>query len=316
MKRLGPRYKLIFNHPALLVGDQDPMFKIDLFSQRLKPRFHQIGRGFRIAVVKRKLNQFSVQKSTFNGVRSGAGQICLFRFNGQNPHRGLISGQGNRYIQSMLGCPENQFFGGVSPTQPEGRLQNGLCGCTSQGPGEEQYHIDPFANVPGHARTVKSRRLFRKQGTLRRGFVLVEAMMSLSLLTFIGIILLKLSLSILHPRQWILQQTVTDAYMSYERAYAERIPFEDLLSDDSPWPAFPEKLSSTVEVGRLPGASTITGTVTRTRIADPSNYVVDGGTGTEETNPAAMKVWKAQSVLTYQIGNRTYARSRTVLRSQ
>ena len=34
------------------------------------------------------------------------------------------------------------------------------------------------------------------------------------------------------------------------------------------------------------------------------------------TNPAAMKVWKAQSVLTYQIGNRSYAKSRTVLRSQ
>ena len=29
-----------------------------------------------------------------------------------------------------------------------------------------------------------------------------------------------------------------------------------------------------------------------------------------------MKVWKVQSVLTYKIGKRTYAKSRTVLRSQ
>jgi hypothetical protein len=29
-----------------------------------------------------------------------------------------------------------------------------------------------------------------------------------------------------------------------------------------------------------------------------------------------MKVWKAQTVLTYQIGSRSYAKSRTVLRSQ
>ena len=37
-------------------------------------------------------------------------------------------------------------------------------------------------------------------------------MMALSMLTVLGLVLLKLSLNILHPRQWILQQTVTDAY--------------------------------------------------------------------------------------------------------
>ena len=51
-------------------------------------------------------------------------------------------------------------------------------------------------------------------------------------------------------------------------------------------------------------------------LPDPGNYPIDGGTGTVDTNPAAMKVWRAQSVLTYQVGNRTYAKSRTVLRSQ
>ena len=47
-----------------------------------------------------------------------------------------------------------------------------------------------------------------------------------------------------------------------------------------------------------------------------SNVRVDGGSGTVDTNPAAMKVWKVQSVLTYKVGKRTYAKSRTVLRSQ
>ena len=56
-------------------------------------------------------------------------------------------------------------------------------------------------------------------------------MLALSILTVLGIILLKLSLNILAPRQWILQQAVTDAYMTYERAYAERIPFENLLAN-------------------------------------------------------------------------------------
>lgn len=145
---------------------------------------------------------------------------------------------------------------------------------------------------------------------------MVEAIMSLSILTVIGLCLLKLSLNVLHPRQWILQQTVTDAYMTYERAYAERIPFEDLLASNSPWPAYPTTSSTVTELGKLPGGQPITGTVVRTRIPDTGNYPIDGGTGTLETNPSGMKVWKAQSVVTYKIGTRNYAKSRTVLRSQ
>ena len=151
--------------------------------------------------------------------------------------------------------------------------------------------------------------------------------MALSLLVVLGLVLLKLSLNILGPRQWILQQTVTDAYMSYERAYAERIPFESLLASDSPWPASTpttiNKATTVVEVGRLPrvlpdypNGVPITGTVTRTRFPDTGNYPIDGGTGTVDTNPAAMKVWRVQSVLTYNVGNRPYVKSRTVLRSQ
>lgn len=145
---------------------------------------------------------------------------------------------------------------------------------------------------------------------------MLEAMMGLAILTVLGLCLLKLSLNVLHPRQWILQQTVTDAYMTYERAYAERIPFENLLAADSPWPAYPATSSTVLEMGKLPGGKLITGTVVRTRVPDTGNYPIDGGTGTLATNPAGMKVWKAQSVVTYKVGNRTYAKSRTVLRSQ
>ena len=146
--------------------------------------------------------------------------------------------------------------------------------------------------------------------------VLLEAMLSLSILTVLGLLLLKLSLNILQPRQWVLQQTVTDAYMTYERSYAERIPFEELLGADSPWPAAPSTSTSVVEIGRLPGNRPINGVVTRTRMPDPGNFPIDGGNGTLATNPAAMKVWRAQSVLTYEIGGRQYAKSRTVLRAQ
>lgn len=145
---------------------------------------------------------------------------------------------------------------------------------------------------------------------------MVEALMGISILTVLGLCLLKLSLNILHPRQWILQQTVTDAYLTYERAYAERIPFENLLAENSPWPAYPTTSSTLMEIGKMPGGSPITATVVRTRIPDSGNYPIDGGSGTIETNPAGMKVWRAQSVITYKVGQRTYAKSRTVLRSQ
>jgi hypothetical protein len=156
----------------------------------------------------------------------------------------------------------------------------------------------------------------RKARSPRRGMVLIEAMLALSILTVLGLVLLKLSLNILHPRQWTLQQTLTDAYMTYERSYAERIPFDDLLAANSPWPAFPNKSTVGAEIGRLPGSIPVVGTVVRTRIPDSSNYPIDGGTGSLATNPAAMKVWKVQSVVTYQIGNRNYVKSRTVLRTQ
>lgn len=140
--------------------------------------------------------------------------------------------------------------------------------------------------------------------------------MSVTLLTVLGLCLLKLSLDILGPRQWIIKQSLTDAYMTYERAYAERIPFADLLANTSPWPVYPTTTKTTVQVGVMPYGKVITGSVVRTRVADTNNYPIDGGSGTVATNPAGMIVWKAQSVLTYTVGTRTYAKSRTVLRSQ
>ena len=144
----------------------------------------------------------------------------------------------------------------------------------------------------------------------------MEATIALSMLTVVGLMLLKLSLNILSPRQWVLHQSLADAYMTYERSYAERVPFATLVANGSPWPVHPTLTTTQVEIGRLPGGAVVTGTVARTRLPDPNNYPLDGGGGTLITNPAGMKVWRVQSILTYQIGGRTYAKSRTVIRSQ
>ena len=118
------------------------------------------------------------------------------------------------------------------------------------------------------------------------------------------------------PRQWTLQQTITDAYLTYEKAYAQRLPFADLLGGSSPWPAYPVKSESQVELGKLPGGTPIEAKVIRTRLPDSNNFPVDGGNGTVASNPAGMKVWRFQSLLVYELGGRQYVKSRTVVRSQ
>ena len=132
----------------------------------------------------------------------------------------------------------------------------------------------------------------------------------------LGLSLLKLAMNVTTPRQWTLQQTVTDAYMSYEKAFAQRIQFERLSGVDSPWPEYPDSSVVTVELGKLPGGRPITGTVTRTRHPDENNYPTAGGTGTLETNPAGIESWSLQSILTYEIGGEIYAKSRTIIRTQ
>jgi hypothetical protein len=150
----------------------------------------------------------------------------------------------------------------------------------------------------------------------RRGSVLLEAVYSMTFLAGLALVLLKLSINITAPRQWTLQQTVSDAYLTYEKAWAQRLSFSDLLSTDSPWPEYPDKSEVEVEMGRLPGGTPIYGKVMRTRMADANNYPVDGGSGTVATNPAGMKVFRFQSLLSYQVGDRKYVKSRTVVRSQ
>lgn len=140
--------------------------------------------------------------------------------------------------------------------------------------------------------------------------------MAMSMLSIVGLMLLKLSLNVIHPRQYALQQVLSDSCLTFERARAERIPFETLLGNDSPWPAYPLVATESIVLGKLPGGTAVTGTVHRTRIPDIANYPIDGGAGTVDTNPAAMKIWAVQSILRYQISGRTYVKSRTVVRSQ
>ncbi len=168
-----------------------------------------------------------------------------------------------------------------------------------------------------HGQSLAFLEAFRKPRRLQSGMVLVEATAAISLLAVVGVVLFSLMMNVITPRQYAFQQVLSDAYLTFERAQAERVPFETLLSSsETLWPVFPDVDTVDVQIGTLPGGTVVTGSVIRTRYPDESNYPADGGTGTEITNPAAMEIWRVQSVLRYTIANRTYVKSRTVIRAQ
>lgn len=151
---------------------------------------------------------------------------------------------------------------------------------------------------------------------MRRGSVLVEAMVALLILSIVGLVVFKGSINILAPRQWTLVQNISDSYLSYEKAYAQRIPFEEFTAAGSPWPVYPAKADTTVTLGTLPGGRTLDATVVRTRIPDSNNLPAFGGSGTTESNPSEMQIWKLQSHVVFNVANRQYVKSRTIVRSQ
>jgi hypothetical protein len=120
----------------------------------------------------------------------------------------------------------------------------------------------------------------------------------------------------LAPRQWSLVQNISDAYLTFEKAYAERIPFDDLTATGSPWPVYPAKDEETVIIGTLPGGRSLSGKVVRTRRPDNNNLPAYGGVGTEDTNPSEMQSWTLQSLLVYELHDREYVKTRSIVRTQ
>lgn len=165
-----------------------------------------------------------------------------------------------------------------------------------------------------------------KNVSSKRGILLIESAMSLSILTILGLVLLKLSLSALQPRQWTIMQTLTDAYMDREQAWAQRIPFDMIVNSalapvgQPIWPISPASQvlngANSAIIGRLPnqigGAA---GNIIRADVVRTSRLLPTAIAG----NPAGMQVYQLQSVMTYTVVNQpgsSYVKSRTVIRSE
>ncbi|NWK54422.1 hypothetical protein HW115_02285 [Verrucomicrobiaceae bacterium N1E253] len=165
-------------------------------------------------------------------------------------------------------------------------------------------------------------RILKKQHRVQHhaaGSMLLEMTVALGLLTAISFFLFKGSLDVMKPRQWVIRQNITDAYLSYEEAYAKRVSFEELTASESNWPVYPDTSSSTVEVGKAPGGDAINGTLIRTRVAGENN-IPDSSDSDYATklalNPAKMETWKLKSHLSYTLNGKTYVKSRTVVRTR
>jgi len=219
----------------------------------------------------------------------------------------------------------------------------------------EESRLDRGRRMPRQAssRLLKGENLYRRRiqrlprlqpprkRTPRRGTIMLEITLAITLLLFASLFVLQTNLQTIRPRNWAMVQALTDAYMTEHLAYAEAIDFTLLTSSvttadaeatitaaatdptalTSPWPVFPAQLQQNVTVGTLPilGNATgipITGVLRQTRKPSPINLSTTPTAAELALNPAQIESWILESHLEYRIGNRTYVKSRSTVRTR
>lgn len=156
----------------------------------------------------------------------------------------------------------------------------------------------------------------RQRKSKQRGSTLVEIAMSYGVLVIIAMLTLKASVNASTAQMWTVKQAMTDAFITKESALASRYPFDEVTGNSSLWALYPSTTASTVTIGKLPGGQEVTAKLYRTRIPDSNNLASAGGSGTSTTNPGGTEAWKLQSLLSYQVGDKTYVKTRTTLRTR
>ena len=284
-----------------------------------EPSTHETTLPSRIGVVERDLEESSVIEPGLHNTRFMTRQFTLGRRDEQDLQARVGGWSLDRLVETRSRGPLNEAIGRVPPIQPEGR-QQWLSSQQDESPVDEEIaDKKPGQNLSqltlNHSQ-LKFSSTPRSSPPLKRGSVLIEAIIALTLLLVVSLVILKGTMNILAPRQWTMVQNVSDAYLSYEKAYAQRIPFDTLTDASSPWPVYPAKSEGPVTLGTLPGGRTLTGNVIRTRTPDANNLPAFGGDATTATNPAEMQTWILHSHITYMISGREYVKSRTIVRTQ
>lgn len=143
---------------------------------------------------------------------------------------------------------------------------------------------------------------------LRTGSLLIELSVALGFTTMLALLMMRSSLLAISGNQWTVMQTLTDAYMSREAALANRMPFAQVEADASPWPEMTNEAGvseQTVTIGRLAGGQSVTAVLKRCRTAE-----------TAQNADLSLSVWRLHSALIYEIGDKSYTKSRSILRVQ
>ncbi|SKA82460.1 hypothetical protein SAMN02745166_00912 [Prosthecobacter debontii] len=142
----------------------------------------------------------------------------------------------------------------------------------------------------------------------RGGSLLIELSVALGVTTFLALLMMRSSLLAISGNQWTVMQTLTDAYLSRESALANRLPFAQVEAENSPWPELADQGSAseqTVTIGRLAGGRPVTAVLKRCRTAE-----------TAQNADLTLDVWRLHSALIYEIGDKSYTKSRSTLRVQ
>ena len=145
-----------------------------------------------------------------------------------------------------------------------------------------------------------TRRLRRERGGL-----LPEVSVALAAATFLALFVLRSSMVVLHSNQWVILQTMTDAWLTGETALASRAPFVS-LQEDGYWPAG-AGAERTVTLGRLAADRPVTATLRRFSVEEPVSIGIAG---------ADTRLIRLHSVLTYRVGDQDYVKSRTTVRTE
>ncbi|TDU70897.1 hypothetical protein EI77_02015 [Prosthecobacter fusiformis] len=149
------------------------------------------------------------------------------------------------------------------------------------------------------------------QPTQRRrpGSLIIEVSVAMGLTTMLALVLMRASMLAISGNQWAIMQTLTDAYLTRETALANRIPFADVASDASSWPAQSSEglvvNEQTVTLGRQAGGQVVQGVLKRFRTAEAV-----------EDSELSQAMWRLHSILVYNIGDEQYTKTRSILRVQ
>ena len=149
----------------------------------------------------------------------------------------------------------------------------------------------------------------------KTGFSLIEITISLFILLFVAITLLEGNLSLLTPRQWVVKQSLVDAYLTKEKSIARSLNYNDAISQEN-WPTYPSLKKFTEEIGKVPGGRAISAQIIRTKKPYYRNNISAGGTFAEQDNHLNLEVWALESHIIYNINNKEYIKTATIIRAK